>query len=50
MFSHQTRGALAQILGAIPVDTAATLLYKHTGASPDDSYVYVVANLEADAS
>lgn len=43
IFSHQTRGTIAQILAAVSTDGSATFLYKHLGVSIGQPFVSILA-------
>ena len=43
IFSHQTRGAIVQVLSAISTETAETFLYKHLDELQAPSFLRVVA-------
>ena len=49
VFSHQTRGVIAQILTAISTGGAETFLYKHLGVANVPSFVGALANASDDA-
>ena len=49
VFSHQTRGAIAQILTTISTTSAETFLYKHLGVSKVSSFLSVLASAPSEA-
>ena len=49
VFSHQTRGAIAQILTFISGTSAETFLYKHLGVSEASSFLPVLASAPSEA-
>ena len=49
IFSHQTRGAIAQVLTTISTEGAKTFLYKHLGYSEIYSYLPLLADSPPDA-
>lgn len=49
IFSHQTRGAIAQVLSTISTSGAATFLYKHLGELQVSSFLSVLAYASPEA-
>ncbi len=49
IFSHQTRGAIAQVLSTISTEGARTFLYKHLGISERYSFMLILAEAPPDA-
>jgi hypothetical protein len=49
IFSHQTRGAIAQVLSTISTEAAKTFLYKHLGISEMYSFMLILADAPPDA-
>lgn len=48
IFSHQTRGAMAQVLSTVSTEAAKTFLYKHLGISEMYSFVLILAEAPPD--
>ncbi|MFH1741471.1 MAG: hypothetical protein ABIH23_20895, partial [bacterium] len=49
IFSHQTRGAIVQVLSTISTAAAETFLYKHLGVSEVLSFLSVLASAPPEA-
>lgn len=49
IFSHQTRGAITQVLSAVPTTAAETFLYKHLGISQVPSILHILISAPPDA-
>lgn len=49
VFSHQTRGTIAQILTVVSPGGSSTFLYKHLGVSNAPAFVSILANAPDDA-